>query len=320
MATERILITGANGQIGSVLTPELRTRYGTENVLATDIRAVKHTAPPFETLNILDAERMAQLIREHRITQIYHLAAVLSAKGEQNPLKTWEINMQGLFNVLECARNEGVQRVFFPSSIAVFGVHTPRETTSQFAFLDPQTVYGISKAAGEYWCNYYHQRYGLDVRSLRYPGIVGHQSLPGGGTTDYAVEIFHYAIKGLPYKCFLRQDTRLPMMYMSDAIRATIELMECPAERLSLRLGYNLAGMSFTPEELTAAIRRHLPDFEVHYEPDFRQAIAETWPQSIDDSLARKDWNWKPRYDLDSMTQDMIQHLQLKYHQGVFPQ
>lgn len=311
--TETILIIGANGQIGSVLTQTLRTQKPGMQVLATDIREPETPGGSFQLLDVLDAEAIENCIQQHRVTEIYHLAAVLSAKGEEQPLRTWDINMIGLFNVLEAARKFSVKRVFFPSSIAVFGPGTPRYDTPQNAVLTPTTVYGISKVAGEHWCQYYFLRYGLDVRSLRYPGIIGYQSMPGGGTTDYAVDIFHYAVQGKPYTSFLRETSSLPMMYMEDAIRATLELMEAPAETLSVRSSYNLSGMSFSPEELTRAIQKHIPDFEVSYAPDHRQAIADSWPASIDDTQASKDWNWKPAFDLDRMVADMLHQLDLKY-------
>lgn len=309
----RILITGANGQIGTVLSTALRQIYGTQNVLTTDIRPPQiEQAGPFEKLDILDLPQLELLLRKYRITQIYHLAAILSAKGEEAPMNTWHINMQGLFNVLETARKLQLQRIFFPSSIAIFGPDTPKVNTDQKAYRAPLTVYGISKTAAENWLNYYHWRYGLDVRSLRYPGIIGHQSMPGGGTTDYAIDIFHQALQTGHYTCFLQADTRLPMMYMDDAIRATIELMQAPAKNINIRTSYNIAGMSFTPAELAAEIKKHLPEFTITYAPDFRQKIAEAWPQSIDDSDAQRDWNWQTQYDLASMTTDMIKQLKNK--------
>jgi nucleoside-diphosphate-sugar epimerase len=261
----------------------------------------------------LDRKRLFELVDNEGITQIYHLAAILSASGEANPLRTWDINMDGLFNVLEVARERKINKVFFPSSIAVFGKDTPAINTPQHTILNPTTVYGMSKVAGEHWAQYYHLKYGLDIRLLRYPGIIGYQSDPGGGTTDYAVDIFHKAVLGENYTCFLKDDTALPMIYMEDAIRATVELMEAPAAKVKLRTGYNLSGMSFTPKEVTAAIQQHYPTFEVTYEPDFRQQIAESWPQSIDDSVARAGWGWQPSFDLEKMTEDMILNLKKKY-------
>lgn len=317
MTTETILITGAGGQIGTVLNEELQKRYGSGAVLQTDIRLPEGRQGHFEVLDVLDLEQLGRLIRKYKVRHIYHLAAILSAKGEKNPKWAWEINMAGLFNILEAAREFGL-KVFFPSSIAVFGGMTPRVNTPQYAVLQPETVYGISKVAGESWCQYFHQKYGVDVRSLRYPGIISYQSMPGGGTTDYAVEIFHNAVKGEPYTCFLEADTRLPMMYMPDAIRATLELMDAPAESVKIRSSYNLAGMSFTPAEVAAEIRRHFPGFEVAYTPDFRQNIAASWPESIDDSSARNDWGWQPEYGLEKMTIDMLSHLKEFYQVALF--
>ena len=305
----KILVTGANGQIGRVLTEELRIKYGTNAVLATDITKLSVTVEPFEFLDILNIQRLREIIIDHGINQIYHLAAILSANGEWNPLKTWNINLNGLLSVLDLAREFNMQKVFFPSTIAVFGTTTPRINTAQDVPLLPSTVYGISKATGALWCNYYFKRNGVDVRSLRYPGIIGWQSLPAGGTTDYAVEIFHAALKDKQYTCFLKEDTRLPMMYMDDAIKATIDLMEAPSETISVRYSYNLAAMSFTPAEIASEIQKHIPEFSISYEPDFRQDIAASWSETIDDSVARNDWNWKPKYDLPSMTKDMLDHL-----------
>lgn len=313
----KILVTGANGQIGSSLVEELRQRHGREAVLATDIRQPENKPDgPFEILDVLDAAKLQQLLTDHPIEDIYHLAAVLSATGEQNPARAWQINMDGLLKVLEACRQHNC-KVFFPSTIAVFGPEVERQDTPQLSPLHPTTVYGISKAAGENWCKYYFEKYGVDARSLRYPGIIGPGALPGGGTTDYAVEIYHYAVRGENYRCFLAEETRLPMMYMPDAIRATIELMEAPADQLSIRTSYNLAGTSFTPAEVTHSIRERLPAFSVSYAPDFRQKIAESWPQSIDDSQARQDWGWQPEYDLEAMTSDMLRSLQQQYAPAV---
>ncbi len=312
MRKDVILVTGANGQIGSVLTHSLRSIFGEENVIATDIREPEIKAGPFEFLDILDRNRLAELINKYKVTQIYHLAAILSATGEKRPVFAWKINIDGLFNVLEAARELNISKIFSPSSIAVFGHQTPRQNTPQNTILHPSSVYGISKAAGENWAQYYFKKHNIDIRSIRYPGIISYQSNPGGGTTDYAVEIFHYAVSGIPYKCFLRADTRLPMIYMEDAIRATMLLMDAPAEDISIRTGYNLSGMDFTPAEITAAIHEFIPDFEVSYEPDFRQAIADSWTESIDDSFARKDWGWKPKFNLEEMTKDMILNLKKK--------
>lgn len=311
---EKILITGANGQLGSVLTMKLQEKYGVENVVATDLIFNSNFDGLFEILDAKEYEQIISLIKKHAITQIYHLAAILSANGEKNPLNTWDINMKTFFNVLEAARLNNVKKVFYPSSIAVYGENAPKDNTPQDYFLAPSTVYGMSKAAGENWSAYYFKRYGLDVRSLRYPGIIGYQSLPGGGTTDYAVDIFHKAINKMPFECFLSSLTNLPMIYMDDAIRATIELMEVPSDQISIRTSYNLAGMSFNPEQLAKSIQNIIPEFQISYKEDFRQAIADSWPNSIDDAKARMDWNWKPNYDLEAMTSTMIENLKHKYN------
>jgi nucleoside-diphosphate-sugar epimerase len=308
----RILVTGARGQLGTVLVNALAERYGAGQIIVTDIK--EPTAPllsglTFETLDVLDSQRLQELLTTHRITQIYHLAAILSATGEAKPLLAWQVNMQGLLAVLESARLCATEKVFFPSTIAVFGPDAPRSRTPNNAVLHPTTVYGIAKVAGESWCQYYFQHYGLDVRSLRYPGIIGWQSLPGGGTTDYAMELFQEVESGQLHHCFLREDTCLPMIYMEDAIRATLELMEAPAAQIKVRTSYNIAGVSFTPAELVAAIIRHIPSFTVDYLPDFRQQIADNWPQSIDDTEAQQDWGWKPNADLDRIVEDMLVHL-----------
>jgi nucleoside-diphosphate-sugar epimerase len=316
MKQDRILIIGAGGQIGAVLTDALRQVYQPDNVIASDLRDLGQQDGPVEILNALDPLALEEVVKKWKINQIYHLAAILSATGEKDPMKAWDINMRSLFNVLEISRQRSLAKVYFPSSIAVFGREAAHHNTPQYEVLIPETVYGISKVAGENWANYYYRRYGVDVRSLRYPGIIGYQSMPGGGTTDYAVDIYHYAIQAKPYECFLSQDTGLPMLYMPDAIRATLELMEAPANRLSVRTSYNLAGMSFTPAEVAASIRKLMPNFKIAYKPDFRQAIADSWPASIDDSAARNDWGWKPDFDLDAMTKDMLHHLALQYHLG----
>jgi nucleoside-diphosphate-sugar epimerase len=304
---ETVLITGANGQIGTVLVQELIKRFGYNYVLSTDIATTSNQEVMFEQLDVLDAVRFKDLVIKYQVTQIYHLAAILSATGEKNPLRTWEINMNGFFNVMEIAKEFSI-KVFYPSSIAVFGSELPNEVP-QYAPLIPSTVYGISKAAGENWAFYYRSRYGVDVRSLRYPGIIGYQSKPGGGTTDYAVDIFHEAILNKHYTCFLQSDATLPMIYMDDAIRATLELMDAPKENLSVSSSYNLAGLSFSPFELAEAIKIEIPDFTIDYAPDFRQQIAESWPNIIDDSQAKADWNWQPVYDLKRLTTDMIINL-----------
>ena len=308
-----ILVTGANGQIGTVLTEALRNKYGPDNVLATDIKKPDENTGLFEMLDILNLQRITEIIHDYKITTIYHLAAILSASGEWNPQKTWNVNLNSFLSILELARTEGIQKIFFPSTIAVFGTTTPRVMTPQHTSMIPSTVYGISKTAGELWCNYYHQRYQLDVRSVRYPGIISYQSMPGGGTTDYAVDIFHHAIQHGHYTCFLEADTRLPMMYMDDAIRATLELMEAPADKIRIRTSYNLAAMSFTPAELAEEIKKHIPEFKIDYKPDHRQEIAASWTESIDDNEARKDWDWKHEYDLATMTSEMLKQLKKKY-------
>lgn len=315
MKSECILVIGANGQIGSVLVEYLREIYGVGNVVASDIRLPDHRAHEsglFEKLDATDGNALATLVKKCKVTQIYHLAAILSAKGEQEPLKTWHINMQTYFNVLEAARENNVAKIFYPSSIAVFGDNVDTKA-EQWSYLDPATVYGISKAAGENWSNYYFQRYGMDIRSLRYPGIIGYQSMPGGGTTDYAVDIYHKAVQGDAFECFLKADTTLPMIYISDAMDATVRLMEAPKDKISVRTSYNLAGISFSPEEVAASIDKIIPDFKITYKPDFRQKIAESWPAQIDDTLARKDWGWRPAYNLDKMTEEMISELKKKY-------
>ena len=310
----KILITGANGQIGSVLSQSLRTIYGHDQVIVSDIQETDENRRPFCFLDILNVTRLKEILQDYEITEIYHLAAILSANGEWNPMKTWNVNLNGYLSLLELAKElPSIQKIFFPSTIAVFGLTTPRKITPQHTVLEPTTVYGMSKASGELWSKYYYDRYGLDVRSRRYPGIIGYQSMPGGGTTDYAVEIFHEALKHGKYECFLQPSTKLPMMYMEDAIRATIELMQAPAEQVRIRTGYNLAAMSFTPAEIAASIQRHIPDLQVIYKPDHRQAIAESWTESIDDSAAQKDWGWRPNYDLDKMTDVMIEKLKPLY-------
>jgi nucleoside-diphosphate-sugar epimerase len=312
MIKERILVIGACGQIGVELTLALRNIYGGVNVVASDLREehelLKGTGP-YVSMDVMNKEMLhVQVIRQH-FTQIYLLAAILSATGEKNPPLAWNLNMTGLLNVLDIAREEKIRKVYWPSSIAVFGPTSPKLNCPQQTVIEPTTVYGISKFAGEFWCNYFHQRYGVDVRSLRYPGLISYKSSPGGGTTDYAVEIFHDAIEDGRYTCFLKEDTYLPMMYMPDAIRATIELMEAPADRISVRTSYNVSGMSFSPKEIAACIKKHIPDFEIDYKPDYRQAIADSWPQSIDASVATADWGWKPEFDLEKMTADMFDNL-----------
>lgn len=309
MSTEKILIIGSNGQIGLELAENLRVRYGSENVVCSDVRRMDQQIEPFESLDVLDKDALYSIVKKHGITQIYLLAALLSATAEKNPKFAWDLNMNGLFHVLDMAKEGLIKKVYWPSSIAVFGPTTPRVMTPQYTVMEPNTIYGISKQAGERYCEYYHQKYGVDVRSIRYPGLIGWKSAPGGGTTDYAVHIYHEAIKHKTYECFLNEATTLPMMYMPDAIRATIELMEAPAEQVKIRSSYNVAGISFNPEEIAASIRRHIPEFTISYNPDFRQAIANSWPQSINDSEARAHWGWKPQYDLDGMTDVMLENL-----------
>jgi nucleoside-diphosphate-sugar epimerase len=309
---DKILVIGACGQIGVELTLALRKQYGNNNVIASDLREenplLKGTGP-YVSMDVMNKEMLhVQVIRQN-ITQIYLLAAILSATGEKNPNLAWHLNMQGLLNVLDIAREENLHKIYWPSSIAVFGPTSPKQLCPQQTIIEPTTVYGISKYAGEFWCNYYHQRYGVDVRSIRYPGLISYKSAPGGGTTDYAVEIYIEAIEKQKYTCFLSEDTYLPMMYMPDAIRATLELMDAPADQISVRTSYNVSGMSFSPKEIGASIQEHLPDFTMSYKPDSRQQIANSWPQSIDDSVANKDWGWKPQYDLSLMTKDMLQNL-----------
>ncbi len=306
----RILIIGANGQIGTELTHALVQRHGTDAVVTSDLAPVGRVlGVHHEALDATESGALTELVERLRITQIYLLAAALSARGEQHPKWAWDLNMKGLLNVLEIARTHKLQRVFWPSSIAAFGPSTPRDHTPQKTVMDPTTVYGISKLAGEGWCAWYHRTHGVDVRSLRYPGLISWKTPPGGGTTDYAVEIFHAAIKTGRYTSFLAADTALPMMYMPDAIRATLELMEAPAASVRERQSYNLAGISFTPVQIAAAITRRVAGFSLQCEPDFRQAIANSWPRSIDDSAAQADWGWQPHYDLDAMVADMLANL-----------
>lgn len=306
---EKILIIGARGQIGSALQQTLLQHYRPDQVISTDLRGDEHASHPVFPLNATDGAAVAQFIRAHRITQVYHLAAILSATGEKNPLGAWDINMTSLFSVLEACRIEGVRKVFYPSSMAVFGPDAPKNLTPQHTPLNPTTVYGISKVAGEHWAAYYHARYGLDVRSIRYPGIISYETPPGGGTTDYAVEIFYQAVRGEVFTSFVSEATVLPMIYMPDAIRATLELMDAPVEQLSVRNSYNLAGFSFSVTELVNEVRKHHPQLEVCFAPDHRQDIANSWPQSIDDQVAQRDWGWKPKHSLATMTADMFQHL-----------
>ena len=312
MTKQRILVIGASGQIGVELTLALRKIYGNNNVIASDLREqnpLLEGSGPYVSLDVMNKEMLhVQVIRQN-ITQIYLLAAILSATGEKNPNLAWHLNMQGLLNVLDIAREENLHKVYWPSSIAVFGPTSPKVNCPQQTIIEPITVYGISKYAGEFWCNYYHHRFGVDVRSLRYPGLISYKSAPGGGTTDYAVEIFHEAKEEKKYECFLNEDTFLPMMYMPDAIKATIELMEAPASKISIRTSYNISGMSFSPKEIAGEIKKHIPEFEITYKEDYRQSIANSWPQSIDDAVARKDWGWKEEYNLSTMVNDMLENI-----------
>jgi len=312
MVKERILVIGASGQIGVELTLALRKIYGNANVVASDLREenelLKGTGP-YVSLDVMNKEMLhVQIIRQN-ITQVYLLAAILSATGEKNPNLAWHLNMQSLLNVLDIAREEKISKVFWPSSIAVFGPTSPKQDCPQQTVIEPITVYGISKYSGEFWCNYYHQRFGVDVRSLRYPGLISYKSEPGGGTTDYAVEIFTEAINEKKYNCFLKEDTYLPMMYMPDAIRATVELMEANAEKLFVHTSYNIAAMSFSPKDIATEIKKFIPEFSISYNPDYRQQIAQSWPESIDDSVAANDWGWKHQYDLSKMVKDMLVNL-----------
>lgn len=311
---ERILVIGANGQIGSELVEALAKQHGAHNVIATDISPVnKYNAERYSLLNVMDRAALEQLIASENITQVYQLAAMLSATGEAAPLKAWDLNMDGLLNILEVARERNAQgkplRIFWPSSIAAFGPNTPAENTPQFTVMDPTTIYGISKLAGERLCEYYFLKYGVDVRSIRYPGIISFKSPPGGGTTDYAIAIFHSALRGETYDCFLGPQTTLPMIYMPDAIRATIELMDAPAEQIKIRSSYNVAGVSFNPEQLAAAITRAVPAFQIAYTPDSRQAIADSWPRSLNDSKATADWGWKASIGVEEMVKDMLANI-----------
>ncbi len=314
MENETILVTGAGGQIGTELVLALRKIY--KNVIASDLKdgsAELKQGGEFIRLDVLYKNGLTDCVKRFKVTQIYHLAAILSATGEKNPEMAWRINMKGLRNVLDVCVENNVKKLFFPSTIAVFGPSTPKQNTPQYTVMEPNTIYGISKQAGERWCDWYFQKRGLDVRSLRYPGLISYKTKAGGGTTDYAVDIFFEAVANKKYECFLREDTVLPMMYMPDAIRGTIALMEAPAEKISCRSGYNFSGFSFSPKELAAEIKKAIPDFTVTYKPDFRQPIADSWPQSIEDTVAQKDWNWKPEFDLAKMTKDMLLNIEAMY-------
>ncbi len=309
----KILIIGACGQIGTELTHQLRAIYGNENVIASDIRKLNHPVVNdgiFEVVNALDYNQIQHLVEKYQITDVYLMAALLSATAEKNPAFAWDLNMNSLFHVLNLAKAGWIKKIFWPSSIAVFGPTTPKNQTPQYTIMEPTTVYGISKQTGERWCEYYHQQYGVDVRSIRYPGLISWTTPPGGGTTDYAVDIYYKAISEGKYTCFLSEETELPMMYMDDAIRATIEIMQAPAEKIKIRSSYNLSAISFTPKQITEEIQKHYPNFEVTYEPDFRQKIADSWPNSVNDTEARKDWNWKHQFDLNAMTFEMLTNLE----------
>lgn len=311
MKAQKILVTGAFGQLGTALTQALISQYGAESVIATDLKTRDSFACATETLDATDFEAIDDIIRKYRVTEIYHLAAILSAKGEEDPLKTWDLNNSTFFNVLEAARYGGIKKIFFPSSIAVFGPDSRGASTSNDFPLNPTTVYGISKVAGEKWASYYNHRYGMDVRCLRYPGLISHDAMPGGGTTDYAVAIYHNAINNEDFECYLKPETQLPMLYMDDAIAATLRMMEAPRSSIR-RVGYNIQGISFSPEMIAEEIQKHYPDFKINYKPDFRQKIAESWPISLDDTAARMDWGWEPEFDLERMTEEMLYRLEHK--------
>jgi len=311
MTHQKVLVIGAGGQLGSELTQGLWRLYGKQNVVATDVKPADGVlaSGDFEILDVLNSEQLQNLVSKNKFTQIYHLAAVLSATGEKNPKLAWRLNMEGLINVMDVAVNQKVSRVYWPSSIAAFGPTTPKIKTPQDTIMDPTTVYGISKLAGERWCEWYFKNKGLDVRSLRYPGLIGYKTKPGGGTTDYAVDIFFKALTEKKFTCFLKPDTYLPMMYMDDAVKATLQLMEAPATNVKVRSSYNVTGMSFCPAEVAKEIQRFIPEFEINYAPDFRQQIADSWPKSINDTPARLDWGWEPSFDLDDMTADILKNL-----------
>ena len=312
MMHTKILIIGACGQIGTELTQKLRTIYGNENVIASDIRKLNIdvvNSGPFEVVNALDFNQIEHLVEKHQIDEVYLMAALLSATAEKNPAFAWDLNMNSLFHVLNLAKAGKIKKIFWPSSIAVFGPTTPRHNTPQYTVMEPSTVYGISKQSGERWCEYYHNKFGVDVRSIRYPGLISWTTLPGGGTTDYAVDIYYKALEDKKYTCFLSEETALPMMYMDDAIKATIGIMQVPAEQVKIRSAYNLSAVSFTPKEIAESIKKQIPEFTIDYEPDFRQAIADSWPASIDDSAARNDWGWQHDFDLEKMTAVMLENL-----------
>ena len=312
MNSKKILIIGASGQIGSELTLKLRSLFGNNNVVASDIKEGDEdlmNSGPFEIIDATDKELIEEVVEKYQITDIYLMAAMLSATAEKIPMKAWDLNMNSLFIILNMAKDKKISRIFWPSSIAVFGPSTPKENTPQTTIMEPTTVYGISKQTGERWCEYFFNKFDVDVRSLRYPGIISYKTLPGGGTTDYAIEIFHEALKKGSYTSFLNENTALPMMFMDDAIKATVDIMEAPAKNVKVRSSYNLSAMSFTPKELASQIKKELPDFEINYKPDFRQQIADSWPGSIDDKEAREDWGWKHDFDLEKLTKTMLEGL-----------
>jgi nucleoside-diphosphate-sugar epimerase len=313
---DKVLVIGSSGQIGSELVAELRSNYGDSNVIASDIVASNQTiidSGPFEILDVTDSNRLHKIVKKYKVTHVYLLAAILSANAEKKPNLSWDLNMKSLFNVLDLAKNKIIKKVFWPSSIAVFGPNTEKIKTHQYTITEPNTVYGISKLAGERWCEYYFNKYNVDVVSLRYPGLIGWKSNPGGGTTDYAVHIFHEAIKNKKYTSFLTRDTTLPMMYMTDAIKATLKIMQADSEKIKIRSSYNIAGCSFSPKELANEIQSYIPDFKISYNKDYRQEIADSWPNSLEDSLAKDHWGWQAQYNMQRLVKEMIENLNKKY-------
>ena len=308
--SDKILVIGSSGQIGTELVQNLREIYGIDSVIASDVKVTEQAKEgPFEVIDVMNPQGLLEIVKRHQINQVYLLAALLSATAEKMPKFGWDLNMQGLFNVLDLAKEKIIEKIYWPSSIAVFGPNTPKENTPQYTIMEPSTVYGISKQAGERWCEYYFNKYNVDVRSLRYPGLIGWKSAPGGGTTDYAVHIFHEALKSASYECFLSENTTLPMMYMPDAIKATIRIMQADSDKIKIRSSYNVSGFSFSPKDIAQEIKKYIPDFTISFKPDSRQQIADSWPKSIDSIEANKDWGWKPEFDLAAMTADMIKNL-----------